>query len=217
MNDLLIKPITDMAPEEIDLLYTQITQAQLLSLSSQVKSLTTGLEVVTNDQKKTDTRVDILYDIQKEQGKDIKEVKENIIEINENFNLITASIYRKQLKKLRTAKSRRIYKLLGGASSDECILFKNYLHSIAYSDLSNYLGYDYSCINMTNWQDPNSEYNKALSFFNTWRPSRSYFNSKYHELKAKYYNNSLKPEKIEPFVRFMNASDDGKYVEFVGR
>lgn len=210
MNDLLLKPITEMAPEEINFLYTQITHAQLTSLSNQVQLLAAGIETVANDQKKQNARIDIIFEEQKEQKESIKSLKDTL-------NILCSRVHAAKLDKLRRIASGRVKELLGGVNTDEYKLFSPFFYKGIYASLKYAFNIDGSYLNMdmTNCDQPGSLYQRALEYLTYWKPSRRYFDKCYCNLKTDYLNETLRPERVMAFTRFQIATHDGKNVEFV--
>lgn len=191
----------DLTPQEIALIENQIYQRKF-------NDVITSIENVKNEQL-------ILRENIEDQRRLIVEVKEKQ-DAQEARAFLGNVEYSSYCKKFQDGCKARIYRLLGDNTSAANILFYDYFCKKIYGDIKTALEIpDWRQINMTDFENPNSEYNRAKQYRNSWKPNRRYFNRVLNDMIKKRDLGFLPAIKCRALTLFLVETNNGQNVSFV--
>lgn len=137
--------------------------------------------------------------------------------IEKQGDILSAPKFRNQLKTLKEMVRKRKEHIYGESSSTEYILFEPFFKQGIYATIESQLGIvSWLNIPMKDYQNMNSDYEKAKNVIKHWFPSYVYFNHCIDELIKKRDNGTLSTVRRRALDEFLHTTSNGQYVWFVG-
>ena len=136
--------------------------------------------------------------------------------IEKQRDILSAPKFHNQLKMLKEMVRKRKEYIYGEYGSTEYILFEPFFKQGIYATIESQLGLGYWLnISMTDYENMNSDYEKAKKIIRNWYPSRVYLNHCIDELIKKRDSGTLSVVRCCALAEFLHTTSNGQYVWFV--
>lgn len=148
--------------------------------------------------------------------KDVSYLKADVLEVKNDFNTYKESheilldyMHRKKRAAAMKIARSRVMEILGGDRTNYLyVTFSPYFYQHIYSDAANKFDLpSWDSCSMINYNDINSQYNKLLTYFKNWKPSKSSLNRIYSEMTEKLNHGLLTPPaRCSAFTKYCEVS-----------